>query len=82
MGETETLAVQALVEANELLRDTIARHRRTQAKLRAIISKLRQQHARLIATAQENDEEFLALCEDGIYEHETDEGGLPESASS
>lgn len=82
MVEIESLAVKALVESNDLLRDTIARHRRTQAKLRAIISKLRQQHAALIATAQENDEEFRALCEDGIYEHEADEGGFPESVSS
>ncbi len=82
MGETESLAVKALVEANELLRDTIARHRRTHAKLRAIISKLRQQHATLVAIAQANDEEFLALMEDGIYEHEGDEGGFPESSSS
>lgn len=80
--ENESLAVKALVEANDILRDTVARHRRTHAKLRAIISKLRQQHARLIAIAQANDDEFLALCEDGIYEHEADEGGFPESASS
>ena len=82
MGETESLAVKALVEANDLLRDTIARHRRTHAKLRAIISQLRQRHAMLVAIAQANDDEFKALCEDGIYEHEADEGGFPESTSS
>lgn len=82
MGENESLAVQALIEANDLLRDTIARHRRTHAKLRAIISKLRRKHAELVAIAQANDEEFLALMEDGIYEHEDDKGGFPESLSS
>jgi hypothetical protein len=80
--ENVSLAVQALVEANDLLRDTIARHRRTHAKLRMIISKLRQRHAMLVEIAQANDDEFVALCEDGICEQEADEGGLPESVSS
>lgn len=81
MEENESLAVKALVEANDLLRDTIARHRRTHAKLRAIISKLRQQNARMVEIAQANDEEFLAMCCD-YYGQEVDEGGFPESTSS
>ena len=79
MGENESLAVKALKESNELLRDTIARHRRTHAKLRQIIHKLRQQNMRMVMIAQENDAEFLAM---DCYGQEADEGGFPESASS
>jgi hypothetical protein len=82
VGENDSLAVKALVEANDLLRDTIARHRRTHAKLRGIIRTLRQQRARILAIAQANDEEFLAVCIEEIYEHETGEGGFPASVSS
>ncbi len=81
MGENQSLAVRALQESNEILRDTITRHRRTHAKLRAIISKLRQQNARMVEVAQANDAEFLAMCTE-YYGQEEGEGGFPESASS
>ncbi len=79
MGENESLAVKALKESNELLRDTLERHRRINAILRKVNKKLRAQ----VAIAHENDEEFRAMCQaDGYYEQEVDEGGFPESTSS
>ena len=72
MGENESLAVKAVVEANELLRDTIARHRKTIKALRAVNRKLREHQA----IQHENDEEFKSVCAEDLRTWE-DEGGFP-----
>ena len=60
--QNKDLTIAALLEANELLGEDNARHRRSNALLRRINSDLR----RLKNIQAENDEAFKSMCQDSI----------------
>lgn len=81
----ETLVMQALTEANEMLQEENGRLRNNNRVLRTVIRQLRESLASLrssIAAAQENDETFKLFCA-GEFDVSTnpDESGLLEPGS-
>ena len=82
--EKNDFALEAVVEANELLQEEVTRLRASHGTLRRVIKALRATlttYRKLLATAQYNDEIFKAFC-NGEFDAPaelTEKGGLPET---